>query len=140
MSDDPTTARPDPADREELRTQHTRGAWFVLLPALTFVAGLLLSWLVVGVALDDDAPDRVGADPSEPTSPSPGTGVVVPDACIEAVDTAQQAISSIQDGARALRDFRPEEVIDLLDELEDLDQQAREQIATCQDARIQDLP
>lgn len=123
--------------------------WFFVVPAAALLVGLLLGGLVVGVALDrpptgagggspvpEGAPGATGsADPSA----SPDT-VAVPLECLEAAESVQEATSLIRDGATAIREFRPQELLDLLDELEDLDQQAREQAAACQDIELTASP
>jgi hypothetical protein len=115
----------------------------VLAPAVALVVGLLIGGVVVGVAGDDEAPTTTPA-PTSPTVDDPpgsptdgGTTIVVPDACLEAVNTVEDATQLTRDGAAAIRDFEPAELTALLTELEELDQQAREQAQACRDADVQ---
>jgi hypothetical protein len=118
--------------------------WPVLAPAVALGVGLLIGGAVVGVADDDEAPSTTPAPASSSTlddptgAPSEGeTTIVVPDACLAAVDTVEEATQLTRDGAAAIRDFEPAELRALLTELEELDQQAREQARACRDADVQ---
>lgn len=114
-----------------------------LLPALTFVVGLLLGGLVVGVGLDNGSTgsDEPGATPSTDasTDPQPGdtesspsdTTVRVPAACIEAAAMVEEALDLVRSGIAAVRDVQPDELISVLDELEALEPQARELARQC---------
>ncbi|MDQ3484475.1 MAG: hypothetical protein M3445_03560 [Actinomycetota bacterium] len=116
--------------------------WVVAAPAIALLVGLVLGGLVVGVAStesDSDSADDTVPSPSASTS-APGTSVVVPDSCLQSAETVAEATALIRNGVGAIRDFRPEEILDLLDELEDLDAQAREQAAMCADVEIADVP
>ena len=120
------------------------GWWFVVIPALTLIVGLVLGGLIVGVT---DVGSEPEAQPTATSSPSPGdpspsqdVTVVVPQECLEAAETVQDATELIRDGASAIRDFRPDELITLLDELEDLDAVAREQAATCEETDVSSTP
>jgi hypothetical protein len=117
----------------------------VLVPALALVVGVVLGGVVVGVApggVDPQDPS-VGEDtgqPTETTSDGPATALIVPDSCLEAAETVQQATGVIRDGLGAIREFRADEIIDLLDQLENLDTQAREQAGTCTGTTVTDAP
>ena len=119
--------------------------WVVLMPALTLVVGLVLGGVVVGVAQDDGdtTSDRVGSESASPTasaSNEPGTAVIAPDSCLEAAETVRQATELIRGGIESIREFRAEEIIDLLNELETLDNRAREQASTCSGTTVTDAP
>ncbi|VXC58776.1 hypothetical protein [Nocardioides sp. AX2bis] len=107
-----------------------------LLPALTFVVGLGLGALVVLAGQPErDAPEP-SAEPSAPASSAAGEGtadtvVTLPGACEDAAETLTEATRLIDDVAAAVRDFRPDELVGLLDRLEDLDSAARSQTAEC---------
>lgn len=116
--------------------------WVVVAPAIALLVGLVLGGLVVGVASNDSDSDDVDDAVPTPTASTsaPGTAVVVPDACLQSAETVAEATNLIRNGVGAIRDFRPEEILDLLNELEDLDAQAREQAAMCADVEITDAP
>ncbi len=115
------------------------------VPAATFVVGLILGGLVIGVGIVGETgdPDAGGSpSPSEGSQPTPTSDVtvVVPNACIEAADTVTEAMDLIQDGVSALRDFRPQELVELLDQLEDLDARARDLAQQCSEVDVSRAP
>jgi len=110
------------------------------VPAVTFVVGLVLGGVVIGVGVDGDegSPE---ADPSATPSgaaptPTSDVTVVVPNACIEASETVTEAVDVIQDAVGAVRDFRPEELVDMLNELELLDARARDLARQCAEVEV----
>ena len=125
-----------------------RSWWAVLAPAAALLVGILIGGVVVGVADDDEAPSAEPQPTSSPTagnaSESPAkdgtTAVVVPQECLAAVDTAEEATALIRQGAGAIRDFQPKKLRSLLTRLEELDQQAREQAQACRDVQVERSP
>ena len=121
------------------RAEGSRSWWPVLAPAAAFLVGLLLGGLLMGVVSDDEGTPAADPEPSATTSadassPSPSEGettIVVPEECLAAVDTVEQALDLADRSAGAIRDFQPEELRSLLRELEGLDQQARSQAEAC---------
>ncbi len=104
----------------------TTTGWLLrALPALTFLVGLAVGggFVWVGVDKDDSASDRSTAETTEPTGTdtTPDTAVVVPAACSDAADAVTEAVELIREGASSVRDFQPEELIRVLDDLEALD-------------------
>ena len=116
--------------------------WAVVAPAAALLVGILIGGVVVGVA-DDDAP---AADPQPTSSPtagdvteSPGEGpmtVVVPEECLAAVDTVEEATALTREGAGAIRNFQPQKLRSLLTRLEELDRRAREQAQACRGVQV----
>lgn len=103
--------------------------WLVAaVPAAAFVIGLVLGGLVVGVGLSDDEPSAASETTPSPTATEPTSTsdvtVVVPNACLEAARTIDEALMLIRGGANSVRDFEPDALVQLLDELEDLDNRA----------------
>ncbi len=93
----------------------------------------------------------VGSEPqAEPTttstpspedpSPSQDGAFVLPQECLESAETVQEATALIHGGASAIREFRPDELISLFDELEDLDAVAREQATACEEVDVSRTP
>ncbi len=129
--------------REEPREDRRGGAAgraLAWLPAGTFVLGVLLGGLVVGVALDGGDGSRAQGTPSpsptQASSSAGGTAVVVPDECLAAAQTVRDATALIRDNVSAIRDFRAQKIIDFLNQLEDLDQRAREEANACRDVTV----
>ena len=105
---------------------------------MTFVLGLLIGGLVIAAGSDSgsepEANPTVTASPS--SSASADTAVVVPQECVQAAKTVQEATSRIRDGVADIRDFRAQKIVDLLNELEDLSQQANEEAKTCSNIEV----
>lgn len=138
--EEPTrTDEPRPVPDDEPDRSGLLGRWVVAVPAAAFLVGLGLGALVVGVAGDDEG-SAAEATESPSASPGPATAVVVPDSCLEAAETVEEATGLIREGVGAIRSFEPDELIDLLDQLEDLDNLAREQAATCTASTVTDAP
>lgn len=109
-----------------------------LLPALTFLVGLVLGAVVVIAGqLGESVGDVVGEpspSPSGSADPSAGVGdtvVTLPAACEGAAENITEATRLIDEAATAVRDFRPDELVDLLTRLEVLDAETRELAAEC---------
>jgi hypothetical protein len=133
---------PPPAGKGE--SNGPRPAW--VLPALLFVAGLLLGGVAVAAAdLGDDsepvATSSPSPSPSPSSSPSPsptGTGtsdvnIRVPAPCIQVAEEADAAFDEVDALAAAIRDFDARELQEFLDRfqslrprIEGLSQQCRE--------------
>jgi len=125
--------------------QHAASGWLRAVPAITFVVGLLLGALVVGVGLDGDGTATDGDSTETPTSgadptPTDDVQVVVPQECLQAAQTVTEATNLIRSGVEAIRDFRPDELADLLDRLEDLDAEAQDQAAQCSQVDVSQTP
>jgi hypothetical protein len=105
------------------------------LPAVTFVVGAVIGGVVVGVGFDgDDSPDS--SQSTETTDPdrsgaTPDTTVVVPAACSQAAEAVTEAVGLIRDGAGSVRDFQPERLVEVLDDLEVLDPELRRLAQQC---------
>lgn len=101
MSEDRTRpSAPEPAARR----------WNRVLPALTFLAGLLVGALVVGLGNDADTPDEAARRPVPTTTPTPTSTpsaatvtVVVPASCLQAVEQAEGAAVTVREGVEAAR-------------------------------------
>ncbi len=114
--------------------------WYVLVPAAALVIGILLGALVVGVVGDDEQPEDASPEPTNTPTATDGTEVVVPNACLEAADTAEQIIMSLENGIGAIREFQEDRIRALLNELEDLEARARRQATECRRVSINDVP
>lgn len=113
-----------------------------VLPAVTFVLGAVLGGIVVGVAGDNEpgpgAGETAEPTPSATNAPSAGdTAVVVPQECLAVADTVDQLTDVVRDNVDAIRDFRSKEIVEMLNRLEDLDQQARSQANACREVQVQ---
>lgn len=134
----------EPSSRAQGTTPRTLSRWVVVMPAVALVVGLVLGGLVVSVAQEDaETADRAASPSPSPTASSSegsGTAVIAPDSCLAAAETVRQATEVIRAGVESIREFRAEEIIDLLNQLETLDSRAREQAATCSGTTVTDAP
>lgn len=123
-------------------TAHARpGAsrwWFAAVPAGTFVVGLLLGWLVTSAGSDGDEGPTATETVSVTMSPtqSADTSVRVPSECVQAAETAQEATQLILDNLTAFQDFRGEQIIEVLDELEELSRESNDLAENCRDVEV----
>lgn len=115
--------------------------WVIALPALALVVGIALGALVVGVATDnDDTPAPDDAPTASAAESGDSTAVIVPDACRQAAASVAAATDLLRAAVSDIRNFRAEKILDLLNQLEDLDTQAREQAALCTDIKVTTVP
>lgn len=131
---DPTPADDAPPSRPDRRP----GRAFVVLPAATFLVGLLLGAGLVRLAFEGDNDDGDGgagqASPSPSAAATPSASpdaIVVPGACTRAAREAGSTVALLRDALGAITDLDAARLADILDELEKLDQQIREDVATC---------
>lgn len=96
--------------------------WSVLLPALTFAAGLALGAAVVGVSQlgsDDGAPLAVPSPTASPTplaTSSPGAlRVTVPAPCVQAAEEAETAYGVLDRAVEAVRQLDARALADVVD-------------------------
>ncbi len=109
-----------------------------LLPATTFVLGLLIGGLFVGLGTFDDGSangsgqggDGASGQPTQ-TAATSGTAVIVPAACSEAATAVNEALGLLRTGAGAVRDFQPKVLVTVLDDLETLDPKLRKLADQC---------
>lgn len=113
--------------------------WSWLLPVLTFLVGLVLGGVVIfaGTSGDDD-----GAAASADASPSPGvvatedpdsTDLVVrvPQSCLDAADGALEASQQVDDAVAAVRDLDARRLQEIVDEVQRLQPDVRDQAERC---------
>lgn len=146
MNDSPSTPsdRRGPSDAGPESGSGRAGPRRILafLPAITFVLGVVLGGVVVGVAggSEESGADQTPAPTQTPTqsmSPSTGdTAVVVPQECLAVADTVDQLTQVVRDNLDAVREFHSQDLVEMLNRLEDLDQQARDQADACRDVQV----
>ncbi len=113
-----------------------------LLPALTFLVGIVLGAVVVIAGQPGATVGEVTGEPSPSPSASSDpdavgdTVVTLPAACEDAAENVTEATRLIDESATAVRDFRPDELVGLLNQLEDLDAETRELAAECRRVQV----
>lgn len=108
-------------------------------PAAALVVGLLLGGLVVGVAGGGSSPKAettVTAAPTAGSTSTADTAVIVPQECFEAARTVRDVTALIRENVTAIREFRGQAIIEMLNQLEDLTQLANDQADACSEVRI----
>ncbi|CAN5780616.1 hypothetical protein BH20ACT6_BH20ACT6_21840 [soil metagenome] len=115
--------------------------WSRLLPAATFVVGLLIGGLLIGLGTDGDgATDEPAGDAPTETATAPGdepTTVLVPASCAEAGREAELAVEYMRDGAAAVRDVQPEKLAEVLNDLEDTQARLEKLSAECSRVEVE---
>ncbi len=88
-----------------------------MLPAVTFLLGLLLGAVVVAASGDDEDQTAAPAAPSAvPTPSAEGQLTVrVPGPCLRAADEAEQAYAVLEQGVAAARDLDARRLQELVD-------------------------
>lgn len=128
-----------------------RDKLFLLIPALTFLVGLLLGGALawVGSDMGDEGGQAAPGGRPSPAASAPGNGgdpaaaeptdirVTVPSECVDAAEQAQQVLDLAQQAASAIGDLDAQRLRSLVDEMETLEPSIRASASACQaDARI----
>lgn len=120
-----------PARRRDLR--------FVLLPAVTFLLGLVLGGVLIGVSnlgADGDANDQNQAAPTPTTSsatPSDDLTVTVPRPCLDVAERSEDVLDLVRRAAAAVGELDARELRAIVDEMQALEPEVRENAAACQE-------
>ena len=69
-------------------------------------------------------------------SPTGDVEVVVPQECLDAAATVEEATEVLRNGVGAVEDCDRQSILDMLNRLEDLEAQAREQADRCSDVDV----
>ena len=112
--------------------------WSVLLPAITFLAGLALAAAVLGATGAGDEPAAAARPTPTPTpSASPGQPelvVTVPGPCLQAAERAEQAYALLEQGVTAARDLDARALADLVDQVQRERPQVEALVQACREA------
>ncbi len=121
-------AGPPPTDRRGLGTL----TW--LLPAATFLIGLLIGFAVWGAGGNGgDAGGEAGTAPSATLSPGAddedngGTATVtVPQSCLDAIDESEQSLDLLDEAVQAIGELDAGRLEEIVDELQGVSERIRE--------------
>lgn len=111
---------------------------FLLVPAITFLLGLVLGGVLIGVAnLGPDGADGTGeAAPAPATSsatPTDDVTVTVPRPCVDVAERSEEVLDLVQRAAAAVGDLNARELGTIVDEMQALEPEVRENAAACQE-------
>lgn len=115
---------------------------FVLVPAGTFLLGLLLGAVLVWVAVpgggtsaggeQDPTPGTTGGPAASPTlRASPGPGTTIPESCVRSAESAATAVTLVRQAVTAVGDLDAARLQQIVDRIEQLDTQIREDVTSC---------
>lgn len=115
------------------------GPWSWLLPALTFLGGVALGGVVVGVGFagGDSTPTQVTASPSTLAAPttSPGANadvqVTVPGPCLDAADAAAQVARQLDEVANAAKNLDARRLQEIVNGFQQLQPKVQREAAQC---------
>ena len=128
------------------------GRWSVLLPALTFLVGLLLGAAVIAASSSDGddggeeqaAPRAAPTAPTAQPSPSGALTVRVPGPCLRLADEAEQAYALVEQGVAAARDLDARRLQELVDTVQREQSQVQTLVRQCREQsegeRVQPAP
>ena len=117
--------------------------WGALLPALTFLVGLGLGLLLMFAVGGDDGSVTEAEPtptPSGATASAGDTVVTIPAACEAAAENITEATRLLDDVAASIRDFQPQELVERLNRLEDIDRATRPLADRCSEASVTQAP
>ncbi len=134
----------DQAQQSEHPSHHprrSRSRAAVLIPAASFLFGLLIGAVVVAVGQNGGSTPNGSATPSvsagSPTSAATGDVVVtVPAACRQASENLRTATTLLRSSVESFRTFDAQEIVDLLNRLEKLDRRTRPLVTECSKVEV----
>ncbi len=138
---EPTTD-PEGSTASAPRDAPRGGGMSWLIPALTFLVGLLLGAVVMGVSGNGDAidvaasPTTTGSVVSPTASPSvrPDSTVTIPGSCLEVADSAKELGELVGDAAGAAQEFDASGLSTIVRELQESQTGLEEKADECRSA------
>ncbi len=130
------------SDRDGAAPTNRRGlstlSW--LLPAATFLVGLVIGFAVWGAGGDDDDGGSQ-AQGTPPVTDSPATGdgngqtatVTVPQSCLDAIEESEQSLDLIEEAVQAIGDLDAGRLQEIVDELQGVSERIRDLGDECQE-------
>ena len=115
----------------------------LLIPAATFLVGLVLGGALIYANSGGDAAGTSTPTPSVGASPTSGSGdtvVTVPAACDEAARKVGEAYTLLRQAVSQVRDFQADQLVDTLNQLEDVDAQTRPLVDACNKVSVTTSP
>jgi hypothetical protein len=119
------------------------GRRFWMIPALTFLVGLLLGGAVVGASTAGDDEGSTGqaarptqSAPASTESPAtrPAATVAVPGACLEVADSTDEVLRLIRQATESARDLNASQLSSVVRQLQQMHTDLSQQSAWCRSA------
>ena len=115
----------------------------LLVPTVTFLVGLVLGGVLVYANSGGDASDVAVPESEATASPSAGaqdTVVTLPAACDQAATKVREAYALLRQAVGQVRDFQADALVDTLNSLEDVDEEARVLVSECSAVQVSTSP
>ena len=111
-----------------------------LLPAATFLVGLVIGFAVWGAA-DDDGDGGSQAQGTPPVTDSPATGdgngqtatVTVPQSCLDAIEESEQSLDLLEEAVQAIGDLDAGRLQEIVNDLQGASERIRDLGDECQE-------
>ena len=113
----------------------------LLVPTVTFLVGLVLGGVLVYANSGGDASDV--AESEATASPSAGaqdTVVTLPAACDQAATKVREAYALLRQAVGQVRDFQADALVETLNSLQDVDEEARVLVSECSAVQVSTSP
>lgn len=127
-----------------MKTEESKQNWLgLLVPTVTFLVGLALGGVLVyansggGAATEATGQPTVSAAPAGEVN---DTVVTVPAACDQAATKVREAYTLLRQAVDQVRDFQADELVGTLNELEDVDGEARGLVSECSELQVSSTP
>jgi len=111
-----------------------------LLPAATFLVGLVIGFAVWGAADDDgDGGSQAQGTPSVTDSPVTGDDngqtatVTVPQSCLDAIEESEQSLDLLEEAVQAIGDLDAGRLQEIVDDLQGVSERIRDLGDECQE-------
>lgn len=136
--------RPAGAATRAVVPSSSGGGRFWLIPAATFLIGLLLGALVVGVSGSEDGSDAAGGSPPSATqtavtptvgpSTRPAATVTVPGSCLDVADSTEALLGLVEEATAAAQDLNASELSSIVRQLQESQAGLQQQSSACRSA------
>lgn len=114
----------------------------LLIPTVTFLVGLALGGVLVYANVGGGADSNVAEQSVTDTAAADDASAVVtvPAACDKAAAKVREAYGLLRTAVDQVRDFQADALVGTLNELEDVDGEARVLVTECSDVEVENAP
>lgn len=127
---------------ENEQTSGRGGSRFWVVPALTFLIGVVLGGAVIwatqtgggGGAEAGGASSTTTSTSTSTTTGSPDTTITVPGECLQVADDSQKLLGLVNDAVGAVRDLDASKLSDVVQQMRDAQEALRASTSACREA------